>query len=95
MSRRVRDGATAGFETNLGRVGAAQLATLVVLIYGDYGTSGELMSAEELREDIVSAYRIGGRHGHHIVGYTPIRSAAAIVPVGHSSERSVARNHSS
>ncbi len=31
---------------------------------------GELMTPEELREDIVSAYRIGGRHGHHIVGYT-------------------------
>jgi uroporphyrinogen-III decarboxylase len=31
---------------------------------------GELMTPEELKEDIVRAYRIGGRHGHHIVGYT-------------------------
>ncbi len=31
---------------------------------------GELMTPEELREDIVRAYRIGGRNGHHILGYT-------------------------
>jgi uroporphyrinogen-III decarboxylase len=31
---------------------------------------GELMTPDELREDIVRAYRIGGRHGHHIVAYT-------------------------
>jgi hypothetical protein len=31
---------------------------------------GELMTPGELREDIVRAYRIGGRHGHHIVAYT-------------------------
>jgi hypothetical protein len=30
----------------------------------------ELMTPDELREDIVRAYRIGGRHGHHIVAYT-------------------------
>jgi len=31
---------------------------------------GELMTPDELREDILRAYRIGGRNGHHIVGYT-------------------------
>ncbi len=31
---------------------------------------GEMMAAEELREDIVRAYRIGGRNGHHILGFT-------------------------
>ncbi|OFV88865.1 MAG: hypothetical protein A3J75_05640 [Acidobacteria bacterium RBG_16_68_9] len=31
---------------------------------------GELMTPEELRADIVRAYRIGGRSGHHILGYT-------------------------
>ncbi len=31
---------------------------------------GELLTPEELREDILRAYRIGGRNGHHILGYT-------------------------
>jgi uroporphyrinogen-III decarboxylase len=31
---------------------------------------GEMLTAQELREDILRAYRIGGRNGHHIVGYT-------------------------
>jgi uroporphyrinogen decarboxylase len=31
---------------------------------------GELLTAEELRDDILRAYRIGGRNGHHILGYT-------------------------
>jgi len=31
---------------------------------------GELLTADELREDILRAYRIGGRNGHHILGYT-------------------------
>jgi uroporphyrinogen-III decarboxylase len=31
---------------------------------------GELMTPEELREDILGAYRIGGRNGGHILGYT-------------------------
>jgi uroporphyrinogen-III decarboxylase len=31
---------------------------------------GETMTPEELREDILRAYRIGGRNGHHILGYT-------------------------
>ncbi len=31
---------------------------------------GEMMTPEELRQDIVGAYRTGGRNGHHILGYT-------------------------
>ena len=31
---------------------------------------GELMKPEELRDDILGAYRIGGRNGRHILGYT-------------------------
>jgi hypothetical protein len=31
---------------------------------------GESMTPEELREDILGAYRIGGRNGCHILGYT-------------------------
>jgi uroporphyrinogen-III decarboxylase len=31
---------------------------------------GETMTPDELREDILRAYRIGGRNGHHILGYT-------------------------
>jgi uroporphyrinogen-III decarboxylase len=31
---------------------------------------GELLTPEELRHDILRAYRIGGRNGHHILGYT-------------------------
>jgi uroporphyrinogen-III decarboxylase len=31
---------------------------------------GETMTAAELREDILRAYRIGGRGGRHIVGFT-------------------------
>jgi uroporphyrinogen-III decarboxylase len=31
---------------------------------------GEMMTPEELKEDIVGADRVGGRNGHHIVGYT-------------------------
>jgi len=31
---------------------------------------GERMTPKELREDILSAYRIGGRNGHHILGFT-------------------------
>jgi uroporphyrinogen-III decarboxylase len=31
---------------------------------------GEMMKPEELREDILRAYRIGGRNGRHILGYT-------------------------
>lgn len=31
---------------------------------------GELMTPQELRDDIVRAYRIGGRNGRHILGYT-------------------------
>jgi hypothetical protein len=31
---------------------------------------GESMSPNELREDILGAYRIGGRNGRHILGYT-------------------------
>jgi uroporphyrinogen decarboxylase len=31
---------------------------------------GELMSPDELREDILRAYRIGGRNGRHILGFT-------------------------
>ena len=31
---------------------------------------GEMMTPEELREDILRAYRIGGRNGRHILGYT-------------------------
>ncbi len=31
---------------------------------------GETMTPEELREDILGAYRVGGRNGRHILGYT-------------------------
>jgi hypothetical protein len=31
---------------------------------------GESMTPDELREDILGAYRIGGRNGRHILGYT-------------------------
>jgi uroporphyrinogen decarboxylase len=31
---------------------------------------GERMTSEELREDILRAYRIGGRNGRHILGFT-------------------------
>jgi uroporphyrinogen decarboxylase len=31
---------------------------------------GEMMTPQELREDILRAYRIGGRNGRHILGYT-------------------------
>jgi uroporphyrinogen decarboxylase len=31
---------------------------------------GEMMTPEELRDDILRAYRIGGRNGRHILGYT-------------------------
>lgn len=31
---------------------------------------GELMTPDELREDILRAYRTGGRNGHHILAYT-------------------------
>jgi hypothetical protein len=31
---------------------------------------GEGMTPDELRDDILRAYRIGGRNGHHILGYT-------------------------
>jgi uroporphyrinogen decarboxylase len=31
---------------------------------------GESMTADELRDDIVRAYRIGGRNGRHILGYS-------------------------
>jgi len=31
---------------------------------------GELLAPEDLRDDIVRAYRTGGRNGHHILGYT-------------------------
>jgi uroporphyrinogen-III decarboxylase len=31
---------------------------------------GESMTPDELRDDILRAYRIGGRNGHHILGYT-------------------------
>jgi uroporphyrinogen-III decarboxylase len=31
---------------------------------------GEMMTAAELREDILTAYRIGGRNGRHILGFT-------------------------
>jgi len=31
---------------------------------------GESMTPEELRNDIVRAYRIGGRNGRHVLGYT-------------------------
>ena len=31
---------------------------------------GELLTPEDRRDDIVRAYRTGGRNGHHILGYT-------------------------
>jgi len=31
---------------------------------------GETMTPAELREDILRAYRVGGRNGHHILGFT-------------------------
>jgi len=31
---------------------------------------GERMTPDELRQDILRAYRIGGRNGRHIIGYT-------------------------
>jgi hypothetical protein len=31
---------------------------------------GELMTPEELGDDILRAYRIGGRNGRHVLGYT-------------------------
>jgi len=31
---------------------------------------GEMMTPAELREDILAAYRVGGRNGRHILGYT-------------------------
>jgi uroporphyrinogen-III decarboxylase len=31
---------------------------------------GEMMTPEEFRDDILRAYRIGGRNGRHILGYT-------------------------
>jgi len=31
---------------------------------------GEMMTAAELRDDILAAYRIGGRNGRHILGFT-------------------------
>jgi uroporphyrinogen-III decarboxylase len=47
---------------------------------------GESMTADELREDIVRAYRLGGRNGRHILGYShmlqytmPIANLTAIL----------------
>jgi uroporphyrinogen decarboxylase len=47
---------------------------------------GESMTPDELRDDILRAYRIGGRNGHHILGYThmlqytmPAENVAAIL----------------
>jgi len=31
---------------------------------------GEMMTPEALRDDILRAYRIGGRNGRHILGFT-------------------------